>query len=548
MKNTLLYIILMLCLLQEGCKNIYEEFEMPSVEITSLKALSKDSCEITVTINKGVGAVFTKTYISFADVTDTTQNITYGLKLTNDQEQAYTTKIKVKNAYHDYSVKAVLETQKNTYSSASRLLYLSQNYNYSKSGIKYVDVYHSETDQIYLDEYHSIGAIPKPGKWFFLKIYYYQLPPSDSKVEVKLNDSITVPSSMSYLGWLYDGDTSCEVTVPSTLSPGDYTVTLYLNGNKFVAPSKIRILPGSSSIKYINNIPDSWGDYYWLFTYFQSGSKLYYLFRNPVFSVVTFDLATQTWAKRNNLPNPQDITKRVYDVNPQTVEYLGDRYIGALLINKTITTGNRLEIWKYAETTDTWSVETVYPGMAVGKTIMFVAGNKLYVGGGTDLLYNYVTDFWQYDFTTKVWTRKSDISPIINQTRIASCTSGNRAYVFTNARQLYMYNPENDTWQLSSTLEGGSTWRYSAALISGDNGKLYLVGGSYNDGTQITLRDTWEYNINTGIWTLKNVYTDAYPYLPFIGTVPTFYYNGKIEVGYALNYYETKQYFIEITP
>ena len=66
--------LLFVCLLLNSCKKIYEDFEAPGIEIVSIKLLSKDSCEIALKINKGVGAIFKNSYLSFSDLTDTKNN------------------------------------------------------------------------------------------------------------------------------------------------------------------------------------------------------------------------------------------------------------------------------------------------------------------------------------------------------------------------------------------------------------------------------------------------------------------------------------------
>lgn len=546
----ILYCVLLFISLN-SCKNLYETFEEPSIEIISTTILSKDSCSLVLRIDKGVGARFKDSYLSFADITDTTQKFSIGFTIPNIKVQTdtFTVNVKTQRAYHDYRISAVLVSQKNLYESIPQVIHLSQNYYEQNIGISSVDLVILPLEFLYSDIGQGIGVTIKKGGRISLTINYTKSLPADCKYEVKLNDSLSFIPEMSFGGSLSG---FCQITLPDDIKAGDYTVALYANGQKFMASSKVRILPGSSIISNIPAPPISWYYYTDLYTSFNSGNKFYYLYRQPDHSVIMYDFSSQTWTKKNNIQFPVNYNQLSW-VLPCSFTYQTTHYIVVRLYNDLLSKIDSLEIWKYDEANDSWSVEARYPGKAIDNLFTFVVGDKLYMGGGVIMqVTDIATDFWAYDFTTKTWKQQQNLPYTMAQNAIASCSSPNQGFVFTRYRELYQYDPGSDNWEMLNTLKGGATYRVATALLY-NNGKLYVVGGdTYTPITMgdVPLCDTWEYNLDTNDWTIRDVF-NAYPYLPFISLLPTFFYNGQIYVGFCIydpSVVDHNRFFIEINP
>lgn len=551
MKKTLLIpaVIMLLSLLLHGCKKIYEDFETPSVSIISVKTLAKDSCVIGIKTDQGVGASFHKYYLDFYDLTDVNNHFTCDLTLSGNKLDSSWVKIKMPTQYHDYKVRAVLESDKNVYSSSYKVVYLSSDFNNTDFGIKYIDFYNSGIDGCYADESQGIGSTPLKGKWVSLNVHYTKFIPLSSSVVVKLNDNITLPASVSSSGSITDGALWCQPVIPENLDAGDYTVSVYINGVKYLANSKLRSYPGSSVIQNITPPSSSWYDYGSLLTCFKLGNKVYYVYRQPAYSVIVYDLESKVWMLKNKLPDPVNVTESVSWINETSFVYGGKSYILPNVSNKFDSSNSRIELWRYDDAIDNWTVETRYPGKAGSKTFAFVVGDKLYMGGGSGGYgMDVVADFWEYDFTTKKWLQKKDLSNYMATYAIASCASSNNGYVFTGNRELYQYNVAADQWQKISTLNGGPIFRNSSTLLY-QNGTIYLSGGyTFLDGAEINLTDTWTYNLTTGNWSLRNRY-NANPNIPFeYSKLPTYFYNDRLYVGFAYEYYTSQYYNIVITP
>lgn len=180
--------------------------------------------------------------------------------------------------------------------------------------------------------------------------------------------------------------------------------------------------------------------------------------------------------------------------------------------------------------------------------ICFTIGNKAYVGLGLNFFtMSYQKDFWEYDPSTNIWTRKADF-PFIRQGSVAF-SIGNKGYVGIGSgmpgnpenNDFWEYDPSSDTWTKKANFGGGFTgksfcfstntkgyvgtawgkqfWEYDPfadtwtrkADFAGDI-RIWAVGFNINNkgyaGTGLgpfnsLCNDLWEYDPLTDIWTKK---------------------------------------------
>ena len=76
----------------------------------------------------------------------------------------------------------------------------------------------------------------------------------------------------------------------------------------------------------------------------------------------------------------------------------------------------------------TWVQKANFPGVARMYEFAFSIINKGYVGGGYDILHNFLNDFWEYDPSTNTWNQMANFpgSPTYAPT---SFSIGNKGYV-----------------------------------------------------------------------------------------------------------------------
>ena len=146
----------------------------------------------------------------------------------------------------------------------------------------------------------------------------------NKSVEVKLNNTITTSLDYNLGEYVTESDGSflsvCTVTVPALTAPGDYEVDIYIDGNKFVADKKIRILSGTYN-EYTSNYP---GEHRFKYSHFIIGDKLYViggnfgyveLIRSPVWA---FDLRNKTWTAKNDVSMDGSKIEEIYPFSLQS--------------------------------------------------------------------------------------------------------------------------------------------------------------------------------------------------------------------------------------
>jgi N-acetylneuraminic acid mutarotase len=147
-----------------------------------------------------------------------------------------------------------------------------------------------------------------------------------------------------------------------------------------------------------------------------------------------------------------------------------------------------------------WISFSDFDGVPRSSAVVFVIGNKAYVGTGYDGK-DRLKDFWEYDQQTNNWKRKADF-PGAARNGAVGLSVNSKGYIGTGydgtnrTKDFYQYDPATDTWTQISDF--GGTARYGAVAFGiGDKG--YVATG--DDGN--FLKDLWEYDPSTNRWTQK---------------------------------------------
>jgi len=165
-------------------------------------------------------------------------------------------------------------------------------------------------------------------------------------------------------------------------------------------------------------------------------------------------------------------------------------------------------LYEYDPVADSWDPVSDFPGERSENNIFLPHDDKfIVIGGNTD---GASCPVWEYDFTTKIWTRQDD-APFIF-TLATHVTLNGLEYIITDSGLVCTYNYSTR----------GFTKKYHFlhpvnlflfAYIA--NGKIHLV----------TYGSTWSYDEGTDSWTKvsDNQFEKDYYYVPAIG----FYYSGS---------------------
>lgn len=169
---------------------------------------------------------------------------------------------------------------------------------------------------------------------------------------------------------------------------------------------------------------------------------------------------------------------------------------------------NHKLLYEYDPAADRWYPISDFPGDRYGNNISLAHDNKVIVIGGNINGSSYPV--WEYDFTTKIWTRQDD-APFIF-TLATHVNLNGLEYIITNNGLVCTYN--------YSTREFIKKYHFLHpvdmflfAYIA--NGKIYLV----------TYGSTWSYDEDTDNWTRvsDNPFGKDNYHAPATG----FYYNGS---------------------
>lgn len=145
----------------------------------------------------------------------------------------------------------------------------------------------------------------------------------------------------------------------------------------------------------------------------------------------------------------------------------------------------------------------------------FAIAGKGYIGTGwgdggnsdPNNLNPILKDFWEYDPSTDIWTKKADFGGGIRRDDAVGFSIGNKGYIGTGYsgeglhKDLWEYDATTDSWTRKADFAG--TARGLAIGLSITN-KGYIGTGDDNiDDMGINETDFWEYDPVTDIWTQK---------------------------------------------
>lgn len=534
MKN--LFSLLLIIIIHFGCKNtdyIHEEFESPTVEIISIKVLSKNTCEIELKVNLGVGAVFKEAYVILNDITMPDDIIIkHTFELTIEKEQIHKFEIRVDEEFHDYRIKAVLVSQKNEYTSEPQIISFAKQLD--QSGIS-VGLLLSPTDYLYFDETTNVALNVKKGEHFSIIIEYSKMP-ENKKTEVKLNGSIPMEMSMSW-EWGTNTSNSGWVYLPENISSGEYTVHVFINDIEYILDHKIRVLPGTTISNYTSRGPftgfSSYGQRYNCFVL----NNLIYQIKGEAneYSLWTYDMNKDSWEKKNPLPFlPQNTFLYRYRIEGNDRNYVLSQY------------NNIISLWEYNEANDSWQKITDYPGIGQNDHSIFFIKDRFFMGGGRNSSQNQVFfDFWEYNFQENKWSQKNDLPYGRAQMHYvdAMCSNSTNGYIMTYYNELWKYKTQDDHWEKLTPLEVGPATRFYGTLLTRDE-ELYLVGGYTYEDNGVSLGDIWKYDIHANTWSLINRYNEIWFHLNWY-PIPVFFYNSNIYMGWTSSYFDSAPFLIE---
>ncbi len=184
------------------------------------------------------------------------------------------------------------------------------------------------------------------------------------------------------------------------------------------------------------------------------------------------------------------------------------------------------DMWAYRADNNTWTLKATFAGVARNSAVGFSVNGKGYITTGYDGNVR-LKDNWQYDPASNTWTAKANFPEPANAgtgnndgrydataftLTVGSVQKGfvTCGYNGSTQKDMYSYNPVNDTWQAEIASPGS---KRSGAVAFVYNNKAYLLTGASSSSN---LNDFYMYDPNnaTNPWTalnkLTNVSTDNF--------------------------------------
>lgn len=164
---------------------------------------------------------------------------------------------------------------------------------------------------------------------------------------------------------------------------------------------------------------------------------------------------------------------------------------------------------QYNPSTNTWTQKADFAGSARYSAVGFQVGGKAYFGTGYDN--NFLKDFYQYDANSDTWTQVNGFSG--NKRRNASVfVIDNKAYLVAGINNgayqvdFWMFDPSTDIWtkkrDIDQDKDDDESYNDDYEIVRSNasafsmNGLGYLACGESS-------KTIWEYNPSTDVWQEK---------------------------------------------
>lgn len=222
------------------------------------------------------------------------------------------------------------------------------------------------------------------------------------------------------------------------------------------------------------------------------------------FFLPTFSIAQNTWTQKANFPGAGRFMAASFSIG--TKGYIG---IGSANINMS---SPFRDFWEWDQTTNVWTKKADYPGNSGGLTASFSIGTKGYIGTGQNRSGNgFNNELWEYNPATDSWTQKASLP--INPARAWSVgfSIGTKGYIGTGSQDVglpdlfyqdfWEWDQATNVWTKKANF-GGTARSYATGFAIGTKGYIG-IGEDIIGGINVDKKDFWEWDQATNVWTKK---------------------------------------------
>jgi hypothetical protein len=158
------------------------------------------------------------------------------------------------------------------------------------------------------------------------------------------------------------------------------------------------------------------------------------------------------------------------------------------------------DFWEWDQSTNSWTQQADFGGIARRGAVGFSIGGKGYIGTGHygSTLSQSCKDFWEWDQTTNLWTQKADFGGGIRPYPIGFSIAS-KGYIGTGySNDFWEWDQTTNTWAQKANV---STLTRETAVAFSIGTKGYIGTGQGNAG--VVYKDFWEWDQATDVWTQK---------------------------------------------
>jgi N-acetylneuraminic acid mutarotase len=173
-----------------------------------------------------------------------------------------------------------------------------------------------------------------------------------------------------------------------------------------------------------------------------------------------------------------------------------------------------------SQTENFWVKKNDFGGLKRERSVAFSIGNYGYVSAGVDTAENVLNDLWQYDPLADTWSQKANLPGSVRRDAIAFAI-GDKGYVGTGInndealagiilKDFWEYNPSTNMWTQKADYPGNAGMGvYMATGFSVDS-KGYLCCGKI--GPSYYSSELWEYKPSIDQWTQRSSFPGGVRY------------------------------------
>jgi hypothetical protein len=216
--------------------------------------------------------------------------------------------------------------------------------------------------------------------------------------------------------------------------------------------------------------------------------------------VPSFSFAQGTWTQKANFPGTGRYLAASFSIGTKG-------YIGIGYTDVTVTTPFT-DFWEWDQTTNVWTKKADYPGSSGGIVACFSIGTKGYIGAGQNTSGpGFTNDFWEYNPATNSWTQKASLPTTPARSWAVGFSIGDKGYIGTGTQDKSGVFYYQDFWEWDQATNiwtqkanfGGTHRSYAVGFSIGTKGYI----GTGEDVNNVDKKDFWEWDQTTNVWTKK---------------------------------------------